>query len=590
VEVGRSVLGRAWRLRGCDEAGALEICQRHGLADITGRVLAGRGLGCHEVEPFLAPRLRDHLPDPSHLLDLDRAAARVADAVRAGERVGLIGDYDVDGATSTALVGRYLRSLGAEVEVEIPDRLADGYGPNPQALGRLAGKGCRLVLTLDSGTTAFEALAHGRGLGLEVVVVDHHAAEPELPPALAVVNPNRQDQESGLKHLAAVGVSFVLLVAVSRELRAAGFFGGRPEPSLLGWLDLVALGTVCDVVPLTGLNRAFVHQGIRVAQRGGNLGLQHLARAAGLAAVDDARQLGFALGPRINAGGRTGRSALGARLLMTEDASEAAGLAERLDRLNRERQATERALLDEALRIAEEQVGAGAPVLVVAGEGWHQGVVGIVAARLVERHHRPAFVIGVEGGAGKGSARSTAGFDIGAAVIEARRRGILAKGGGHAMAAGLTVDPARLGEFAAFVRERHGAETGSGAGAVPEPEPLELDAALSVAALGADLARELERMAPFGPGNREPRFAIPDARLVEAKPVGDGHVSCVLAGPDGGRARGIAFRAGGTALGPALLATGGAPVRLAGRLRLDRYKGREQPSFQIEDAAAAGGA
>ncbi len=561
----------------------LAIGQRLGLADITARVLAGRGLGLGDVEGYLEPRLKDWLPDPSHLLDLDVAAERVARAVAGAERVGLIGDYDVDGATSTALVGRYLRSLGAEVHVEIPDRLTDGYGPNAEALGRLAAAGCRLVLTLDSGTTAFEALAAGRRLGLEVVVVDHHAAEAQLPDALAVVNPNRQDQASPLKHLAAVGVAFVVLVAVGRALRAAGHFASRPEPSLLDRLDLVALGTVCDVVPLTGLNRAFVHQGLKVAGRGGTVGLDALARVAGLEGVGKARDFGFVLGPRLNAGSRTGRSALAARLLLTDDPSEAAGLAERLHELNGQRQATVRLVLEAAEREAAEQARADLPVLVVAGDGWHQGVVGIVASRLVERYHRPAFVIGIDNGTGKGSARSTGGFDIGAAVIEARRRGLLLKGGGHAMAAGLTVEAGSLPAFASFVRQCHADHSG---GAAPAPEPLELDAALSVAALGTPLAIEVERMAPFGAGNQEPRFGLADARLVEARPVGEGHVSCQLAGPaGGGRTKAIAFRVGGTPLAEALLrGVGGCGLRLAGRLRVDRYRNREQASFQIEDA------
>ena len=584
MEIERSVLGRAWRMRSCDESAALAICQRLGLADITGRVLAGRGFGLDEVEPYLTPRLRDWLPDPSHLADLDRAAERLAAAIIAGERVGLIGDYDVDGATATALVGRYLASLDAGFEVEIPDRLADGYGPNPAAFDRLAATGCRLVLTLDSGTTAFEALAHAQGLELEVVVVDHHAAEAELPAAYALVNPNRQDQASGLKHLAAVGVAFVLLVAVSRALRQHGFFADRPEPPLLAWLDLVALGTVCDVVPLTGLNRAFVYQGLRVARSGANLGLRELARAAGLAAISDARQLGFVLGPRINAGGRTGRSALGARLLLTDSAEEAAGLAQRLDELNRERQGIEQQVLLLAEQAVARQLREEAPVLVVAGDGWHPGVVGIVAARLVERYHRPAFVIGLEGGVGKGSARSIRGFDIGAAVIAARRRGLLLKGGGHAMAAGLTVDPCHLLSFADFVRDRCAVALGQG---LPEPEPLDLDAALSVSAMAGPLAWELERMAPFGSGNREPRFALADARLIDSRPVGDGHVSCRIAGAVGGQTKAIAFRAGGTPLALALLSSKGGSLSLAGRLRLDRYNGREQPSFEIEDAALA---
>lgn len=582
MEVERSVLGRAWRLRPSDESTALAICQRLGLADITGRVLAGRGLGLDEVEAFLAPRLKDCLPDPSHLVDLDRAADRLAAAVVGGERVGLIGDYDVDGATSTALVGRYLASLGTGFEVEIPDRLADGYGPNPAAFDRLAAAGCRLVLTLDSGTTAFEALAHAQALGLDVIVVDHHVAEAELPAAFAVVNPNRQDQRSALKHLAAVGVAFVLLVAVTRALRARGFFADRAEPRLLGWLDLVALGTVCDIVPLTGLNRAFVYQGLRVARAEANPGLRELARAARLLAIADAWQLGFVLGPRINAASRTGRSTLGARLLLTDDVREAAGFAQLLDELNRERQAIEQQVLSLAEQAVARQIREEAPVLVVAGDGWHAGVIGIVAARLVERYHRPAFVIGLEGGLGKGSARSVRGFDVGAAVIEARRRGLLLKAGGHAMAAGLTVEPARLAAFADFVRDRCAAALGAGP---PAPEALELDAALSVGALSDGLARELERMAPFGPGNREPRFALADVRLVDVQPAGEGHVRCRIAGLVGAQTRAIAFRAGGTPLAGALLGSGGGSLSLAGRLRLDRYNGREQPCFQIEDAA-----
>jgi single-stranded-DNA-specific exonuclease len=583
LEVERSVSGRAWRLRVCDEAQALAISQRFGVADIIGRVLAGRGLTPVLAGAFLSPRLRECLPDPAHLHDLERAAERLARALATGERIGLIADYDVDGATAAALVGRYAMQLDVSVEIEIPDRFADGYGPNPGAFDRLAAAGCRLVLTLDSGTTAFEALAHARTLGLEVIVVDHHAAEPELPPALAVVNPNRLDQTSEIKHLAAVGVTFLLLVAVNRALRAQGVFADRDEPALLELLDLVALGTVCDVVPLTGLNRAFVHQGLKVARNGGNPGLRCLAAAAGARNPADAHLLGFVLGPRINAGGRTGRSNLGARLLLTDDAAEAAGLATRLDALNRDRQTIERRLLDVAEATVTAQIAANMPVLVLAGEGWHQGVVGIVASRLVERHHRPAFVIGIEDGIGKGSARSTSGFDIGAAVIEARRRGLLLKGGGHGMAAGLTVEAAGLERFADFVRDRFAAACGSG---VPEPEPLEIDATLSVAAMQSGLAQEIERVAPFGPGNREPRFAIADARPVDVRPVGEGHVSLRLAGLGGGTAKAIAFRAGGTPLGAALLGGNGS-LCLAGRLRLDRYKGREQPCFQIDDAAEA---
>ena len=582
MEVERSLLGRRWRCKPYDPATALAISQRHGLPELVGRVLAARGIGTAEAEAFLNPRLRDWLPDPSHLLDLDRAAARLARAVTAGERVGLIGDYDVDGATATALVTRYLETLGVAVAFLIPDRIEDGYGPNERLLDELAAQGCRLVLTLDTGTTAFEPLAHAATRGLEVIVVDHHAAEPRLPPALAVVNPNRTDQESPLRHLAAVGVAFVVLVALARELRRAGFFADRPEPALLELLDLVALGTVCDVVPLTGLNRAFVHQGLRVA-RAARPGLAALARAAGIEAITDARQLGFVLGPRINAGGRIGRSDLGTRLLVSATAEEATAIAARLQALNAERQAAERALLEAATRQIEPQLARSLPVLIAAGEGWHPGIVGIVASRLVERHHRPSLVLGIAEGMAKGSGRSVACFDLGAAIIAARLAGICERGGGHHMAAGMTLAATQIERLHGFLLERYAAEAGAGP---PPPEPIELDGALSVAAAVPALAVQIALMAPYGAGNAEPRFALLDALPQQARVVGDGHVSCTLGSLGGGRVKGIAFRAAGNPVGRALL-EGGLPLRLVGRVRLDTWQGREQTSFEIEDGAPA---
>lgn len=582
MRVEGTATGRPWLLRDVDEAVALAICQRHGLPDIVGRVLAGRGLEPHEVPGFLEPRLKDCLPDPSHLLDLDAVARRLAVAVIDREPVGIIGDYDVDGATSTALAVRYFRALGVEPVVEIPDRLKDGYGANEGAFERLAEAGCRLVLTLDNGTTAFGPIAHAADQGQEVVVIDHHAAEERLPAALGVVNPNRLDQQSPLGHLAAVGVTFVVLIAVSRELRRLA--PATPVPDLLAMLDLVALGTVCDVVPLTGLNRAFVHQGLRIAGRGGNPGLKALAEAAGVkGAISEAWQFGFALGPRINAGGRLGHSPLGWRLLATRDEDEAVRIAAHLDDLNRERQAMERRLLDAADAEAQRQLDSGRPVLVAAGEGWHPGVIGIVASRLMERYHRPVFVIGMENGTGKGSARSVPGFDVGAAVIAARQAGLLVHAGGHAMAAGLTVEQERLGAFADFLAER---ATGiDGKSAIPE-RPLHLDGRLSVAGLGTALATDLARIAPFGAGNEEPRFCLEDARIVEWRDLSGGHVSCTLAGLASGRSRAIAFRCADTPLG-GMLREPGTPLRLAGRIKLDRFNGETRTSFQIEDAAPA---
>jgi single-stranded-DNA-specific exonuclease len=585
-EVERSISGRAWRARVCDEAGVLAISQRLGLPEIIGRILAGRGLTPETAPAFLAPRVRATLPDPSHLLDLEVAVERLCEAVLAGETVGLLGDYDVDGATSVALLGRYLREVGATVAIDVPDRLAEGYGPNPLAFARLAAAGCRLVVTLDSGTTAFAALAGARARGLEVIVVDHHAAEPELPQALAVVNPNRLDQTSPLGDLAAVGVTFLLAVGLNRCLRERGHFAHRPEPDLRRWLDLVALGTVCDVVRLCGLNRAFVAQGLRVAARGGNPGLVALAGMAKLEGPPDAEHLGFWLGPRINAGGRVGRSMLGAALLASDLPDEVAGIALELDRLNGERRALERRVLAEA-EAALAAVGTDPrPLLLCAGEGWSPGVVGLVASRLVERHHRPAVVIGLADGIGKGSGRSVAGFDLGAAVIAARREGLLLQGGGHAMAAGLTVSVERLEGLCAFLAERLRRELG------PEPAPapaLRFDGSLRVAAISAGLGATIARLAPFGRGNPEPRFIVPHARIWQARRVGESHIDCRLADPAGGRVRAIAFRAANAPLGAALLEAKGAPLHLAGRIRLDRWQGETRVCLQIDDAAPASG-
>ena len=581
--VERSLSGRRWQLRPVDEALALAISQRLDLPEIVGRVLAARGVGLDAAPVFLRPRIRDSLPDPSHLLDLDVAVERLADAIAAGERIGILADYDVDGATSAALLYRYLGAIGANSTVDVPDRLREGYGPNPEALERLAKAGCRLVVTLDSGTTAFEALGIAAERGQEVIVVDHHAAEPVLPSALAVINPNRCDQDSALGHLAAVGVTFLLIVALNRVLRARGHFASAPEPDLRRWLDLVALGTVCDVVPLVGLNRAFVAQGLRVAARGGNLGIARLAAIARVAALENCDDFGFALGPRLNAGGRVGHSGLGALLLASEDLEEVAEIATRLDLLNRERRATEHKVLAAAEGALAAALQGDAPLLLAAGEGWSPGVAGLAAARLVERYHRPAVVIGLADGIGKGSGRSVAGFDLGAAVIAARQAGILSQGGGHPMAAGLTVAAGRVEALAAFLTERAGRQLGIGA---PAPPDLTLDGALQVGGCSVGLARRLAMLAPYGRGNPEPRFAIADARPWRVRQIGDNHLDCWLQDAAGGRVRAVAFRALDRPLGQALLAASGVPMHFAGRIKLDRWNGELRVTFQIEDAAA----
>ena len=588
LNVARSFSGFAWRPRLAVGRVALMLAQQLDVPEVVARALAGRGIGAAEAEAFLAPTLRSQLPDPGHLMDMDRAAARIADAVTAGEGVAVFGDYDVDGATSSALLTRFFRALGQGVEVYIPDRIKEGYGPNGPALRALADRGARVVITVDCGVSAFAALDEGKAAGLDVVVVDHHVAEERLPAALAVINPNRLDEASPHRQLAAVGVAFLLVVAVNRELRRRGYYKGmRREPDLMQWLDIVALGTVCDQVRLTGINRALVAQGLKVMAGRGNAGLRALADVAGLDARPEAWHLGFMLGPRINAGGRVGRPDLGARLLASDDEDEARTLARELDAFNAERREIEAQVLEQALAQAEEQEAGGSPgeraLLFLAGENWHPGVIGIVASRVIERYHRPVCVAGIDGAVARGSGRSVPGIDLGAAVIAARQEGLLLNGGGHAMAAGFAVERQRLAELATFLEQRiarQRAEAGEELGRM-----LYLDGAVTVRAATPDLIASLNALAPFGTGNSEPRFVIPAARIGKADVVGENHVRVFVSGADGGRLKAMAFRAADSALGRALLEAGGLPVHLAGKLRADTWMGRNEVQMFIDDAA-----
>lgn len=582
VAVPESFSGRAWDLRAVDHEAALSISQRLNLPDIVGRILVARGFGLEDAPSFLEPKLRDFLPDPAHLLGMEEAVKRLAAALEDGEPIGILADYDVDGATSCALLARHLRALGASVAIDIPDRLDEGYGPNPKAFARLEQQGCQLVVVLDSGTTAFEALSEAEASGHEVIVVDHHVAEERLPPTLALINPNRVDQESPLGDLAAVGVTFMLAVALNRELRGRGRLEAGAEPDLRQWLDLVALGTVCDLVPLKGINRALVAQGLKVAAKSTNPGLEALATVAKVGTVSEASHFGFALGPRINAGGRTGQSHLGANLLTSDDPTEVTTIAAQLDALNHERRRIEKKVLDEALRQAEPAVAHG-PVLVVAAKGWSPGVVGVVASRLVERYHRPAVVIGVDDqGIGKGSGRSIKDFDLGAAVIAARQEGLLDQGGGHPMAAGLTIAEGKVDAFRSFLEARMLATWGPG---VPPPSPLHLDAELQPSSLTLDLGVALERLAPFGRSNPEPRLWLPSAVLHQVRRIGENHLDCRIGDQSGARLRGVAFRIADQPLGHALQSLGNKPVHLAGRIKVDEWQGKRRVGFQIEDAA-----
>ncbi len=583
--VERSLTGKRWETRLADGRAGLTLSQRLDLPEIVGRLLAARGVTPEGAALFLSPTLRDLLPNPSTLRDMDVAAQRLAEAVENSERIAVFGDYDVDGATSSALLHRFLRQLGREPRVYIPDRIVEGYGPNAAALGRLAQEGAKLVITVDCGITAFEALEAARDAGLETIVVDHHAAEPRLPPAVAVVNPNRLDDESGLGQLAAVGVTFLLLVALNRALRERGWYAkaGKREPDLLGLLDLVALGTVCDVVPLTGLNRAFVSQGLKVMGQRRNPGLMALSDVAGIDEAPGTYHAGFLLGPRVNAGGRVGQAPLGAELLATEDIAAAANIARQLDAYNAERKEIEAAVLDQALLQVEEE-GAPEGLVFAAAEGWHAGVIGIVASRLKERYNLPALVVALDGGIGKGSARSVPGVDLGAAVIAARQAGLLINGGGHPMAAGLTVAEGQAGELRAFLAERL-AEAMRRVDYLPS---LGIDGALDIAGANGALVKHLEALAPYGTANAEPRFALPDVRVIESGVVGENHVRCTLgAAGKGPRLRAIAFRALDTPIGEALLRSKGLPLHVAGKLRADSWRGGDAVQFLIDDAARA---
>jgi single-stranded-DNA-specific exonuclease len=587
--VENSATGRAWRDR-LDERGAaraLAIAQRHELPELLARILAGRNVEADAVDAFLDPTIKGSMPDPNVLTAMPDAATRIADAITRGESVAIFGDYDVDGATSAAVLARFLRSGGVEPIIHIPDRLFEGYGPNVEAVRALAARGATLLVTVDCGTTSIEPLSEAKALGMDVVVIDHHQADEVLPPALAIVNPNRRDDLSGLGYLAAVGLVFMTVVAVNRKLRARGFWTTeRPEPDLLTFLDDVALGTVADVVPLIGLNRAFVAKGLLVLRRREQPGLVSLMDVARLSGPPEAWHLGFLLGPRINAGGRIGRADLGARLLLETDPIEAAKIAAELDRLNRERQAIEQETLAQAEAEAMAALGIeekGA-VVITAAEGWHPGVVGLVAARLKEKFGRPAFAIALEpGGIGTGSGRSIAGVDIGRAVRRAVAEGLLVKGGGHAMAAGVTLRKGALAQLRAFLEAALSADVAS----ARRLSGLMIDGAVSAAGANVELIAMIERAGPFGSGNPEPVIALPAHTVTYAEEVGQAHMRVRFKSADGASVNAIAFRAAGQKLGTALLNSRGRQVHAAGSFAIDRWQGEERVQFRLTDIAPA---
>ena len=585
--VTRSATGRIWRDR-LDPRGAaraLAIAQRYQVPEMLARIIAGRGIDIDAVDDFLDPTIRKLLPDPLTVTEMEAAAKRIADAASRGEKVAIFGDYDVDGATSAALLTWYLRHCGLDPLIHIPDRIFEGYGPNVEAVRGLAAKGATLLVTVDCGTTSIEPLAEAKKLGMDVVVIDHHQCGDELPVVDALVNPNRPDDLSGLGHLAAVGLVFVTLVAVNRELRARNFWSAeRPEPNLLDTLHHVALGTVADVASLTGLNRAFVAKGLIALRRRDHVGHTALMDVARLSGPPEAWHLGFMLGPRINAGGRIGRADLGVRLLLEGDISEAARIAAELDRLNTERRVIEQ--MAEAQAEAEALASLGlddkGAVIVTASEGWHPGVVGLVASRLKEKFSRPAFAIALEpGGIGTGSGRSIPGVDLGKVVREAVNEGILLKGGGHAMAAGITLKKERLAEFRAFVETALAATVADARHA----NELFIDGAVTARAVTTDFVNTLNRAGPFGAGNPEPLIALPSHQLVYADEVGQAHLRLRFKSGDGSFVNGIAFRSIGQKLGNALVENRGQMLHVAGSLTVDRWQGSERAQMRVTDVA-----
>jgi len=586
--VRRSVLGQMWVERPYIPRIAEAIAERLDIPLVAARLMAGRGVTIDGAESFMDPQLRDLMPNPSDVKDMDRAAERVVSAVKSGEHIAIFGDYDVDGATSSSLLSHFFAALGAKVSTYIPDRIVEGYGPNAAALLRLQNTGASLVITVDCGTLSYEPLQTASDAGLDVIVVDHHKAETTLPVAIAVVNPNRLDDTSeGLGQLAAVGVAFLLMVAVNRLLRAEGFYDDSiKEPNLLQWLDLVALGTVCDVVPLTGLNRALVRQGLKVLAKRQNVGLTALADVGRVNEAPTTYHLGFVMGPRVNAGGRVGEAGMGTKLLTTHDWQEALALAEALDRYNSERKVIEAEVLQAALKQMDDKVareGKVPAVCVATGEGWHPGVIGIVASRLKDKYQRPAVVVGINDGEAKGSCRSITGVDIGAAIIEAQHSGIIEKGGGHAMAAGLSANGDQVAGLDTFLNET----LGDAVAKASSNSVLKLDGLVAMSGATPELMDALEAVGPFGAGNANPRFAISDVVLVKVDRVGENHVRAIMKSKDGTSMKVMAFRQADEEIGQALFSGIGERFHIAGRLKSDDWTGKVKVEMTLEDLALA---
>lgn len=569
-----SFSGKLWVERPQKLMDAITITQQ-GTPEFIARLLAARNINHSNAHAFLNPTLKNHMPDPSHLKDMDKAVAYVVNLVEQSSKIGVFGDYDVDGATSSSLLFKFFESIGIECCVHIPDRVNEGYGPNIEAFRSLRDQGCSVIITVDCGTTAFTVLEQAQEENIPVIVLDHHASEMHLPPTIALVNPNRFDEESPLSYVAAVGLTYLFVIALNRALRGRGFFESREAPDLLQFLDLVALGTVCDVVPLVGLNRAYVRQGLKVFHQRKNLGLKTLSDVALINQKATAHHLGFVLGPRINAGGRVGTADLGMRLLTTSDPLEALSISRTLDTLNRERQEIEM----EALHEANAQASCSQDDILIVQGDWHPGIIGILASRLKERYHKPTLVISFnDSGIGKGSGRSIEGVDLGSLMHRAKEAGLLLNGGGHAMAAGFTIENHHSDAFKTFLCEALQKLSFS------RTQTLRFDGFLSLDALTLDFMKNLEQLEPYGQSNPTPLFVINGVHLKKVTALPQGHISCLFSDVKGKTIKGFSFKAMDSNLGSALLDQAGSRITLIGSPKINSWNGRDTVEFMIQDA------
>jgi single-stranded-DNA-specific exonuclease len=574
-----SLSGKSWILKQFNQKDLNFIKDNYSLDEITSKLLSIRKIKKEEIDSFLNPLIKNFLPNPNILLDMEKATFRTFKAIFNGEKIGIFGDYDVDGATSTALLGNYLSELNLNYEIYIPDRKKEGYGPSIKSFKELIDKGVKLIFTVDCGTLSFEAISFAKENGIDVIVLDHHQSEVKLPEAFSIINPNRFDDNSDLKHLCAAGVVFIFLVSLNRELRKKDWFlqNKIKEPNLINYLDLVSLGTICDVVPLKGLNRAFVKQGLKIIKSKKNLGIKTLLDICKIETNPTIYHLGFLLGPRINAGGRVGKCSHGANLLLGKNPKNSFILASELDQYNKERQILEKDLLQKILNETKDY--SKDPVLILSGKNWHEGVIGIVAARLKDKFNKPVILISKEGDTGKASARSIVGFDIGSIIISATQDNILLKGGGHKMAGGFSIKIEKIDEFKKFVFKKFKTINED----LSKDKPLFLDSIISPSAINLEFFNKVSLLSPFGSGNPEPRFVIEDVKTINGKIVGEKHIKSILAGKDGSSIKTIAFNATGGDLGEYLLKKNNKLFNIAGKLSLNEWKGQSNVEFIIDD-------